>query len=179
MERVLAYNPGLITSRRALLASAFIVPHQGAMASWAGFRLAPFSCIELKALSVLCGPSDKGFKWGGTEGIAVIAGAAGAVLILGIVVWLVARRRQHYGGDMVTMEEQVGDESTEKIEVEKVQVDPYEQPDEYDPNNKSKLFSELTTGEQVLKARVRRRDISDGSALNKRTRTSWLRRALL
>jgi len=172
MLRLLAANPELqasIIPQAASLAYVSSDDVDGAGAPrWGGYQHGELSCEQLDEVGLPCDDADDGFAWGGIAIALVIAFLALAAA--GAVCWWVRRRN----GAMTTngheiksqqaensMDEMLVDRNIEdaklaesELEMGKVQVDPYE-PDGYDPNNVSKILGELTTGEQVIKAKVR------------------------
>lgn len=175
MLRLLAANPDLQATRMPLVASlasvrADDVDGAGA-ARWGGFRVGGLSCEDLDEASLPCEGVSRGFDWGGAGGVVVaLVLALLPLAALGLLIWWLRRRRgpSHSHAHEIkshetdnSMDEMSLDARLEdaklsggELEVTKVKVAPYE-PDGYDPNNVEKILGDLTTGEQVIKAKVR------------------------
>jgi hypothetical protein len=166
MLRLLASNPELHRSGIAFISA---LPHTRLAHEprWGGYRTEPFSCPELTAMGLACtSVATGGFRWGSAQGVGtLVVMAAAALLLSGTTVFILWRRRRRHARGVVEEGKAPDDapkpdngsqdaDTAPELRVEQVAVEPYE-PDGYDPNTKSILMCNLTTGEQVIKARVR------------------------
>lgn len=175
MLRLLAANSEFQASRVPLAISLATVPSDDVDGAgeprWGGFRLMQLSCEELDAIQLPCEDVSGGLDWGGAGGIilALVIALLG-MAALALAFWWLRRNSRPASAqgsheiksnktdqsiDDVSMDARLDDKmgGGGALEVNKVQVDPYE-PDGYDPNNVKKNLADLTTGEQVIKAKV-------------------------